>query len=236
MRYSPVVASVAGIMLLVSCPLGAQELAPNFTEGLYDELPVGADVIAGVLIGSAHQRMKVDALTITVPSSSAGQLCVELQSIDGVYHASFFADLTMFPSRPLSFTLQTEYGELFEAEAVDIAVRATTAPSCDVASGQHQYLPVSWAKPEQADTISVFVNTGRNRAVLLIPAKQSDDGVSTNPSDPIPCNEIPRTKLVTYDAVCVFKMQPHLDLAGTRLQIRHGTTVRRPIAVPILID
>lgn len=141
----------------------AQAMAPleprSKWERWVDEVPVSGGVIVGVMASAARSPVDLNALTVELPRSAAGPLCVEVSSHDGRYSARLEYDLG--PSRArtaIALRLPTQYGSRLRSyTASELVVLARLTRKCGDPQGA--IVPAAWSQTGRGDTVYVFANS-----------------------------------------------------------------------------
>jgi hypothetical protein len=145
-----------------------KEIAPSSSwEQWLEKVPVGGDVIVGVMPAGGRGQVGITALVAQLPANAQGMLCVEVTSMDGRYlarHRYQVSAPASAVSQPLRFP--TRFADRLRAyPSQELAVLARLASNCDGSSGA--FVPTALGGIGESDTVSVFLNSRLPTDVIL---------------------------------------------------------------------
>jgi hypothetical protein len=168
MRRSRLCLGVSALSLLlllgVPRPLAGQSLRPLPPERRWEEQfnrrrPLSGTLVPGIMTGDQKAFVVPDSITLRLPRSDAGRVCVSIASQDGLYSAR--ASFLLPPGSPRTVTLSGPSGHrnpLRRYTASKLVISATLGGDCREELATY-VIPQWGAGTLEQDHISVYVNS-----------------------------------------------------------------------------
>lgn len=202
-----------GLGLLLSTltqaqPLPEREVAARMVdEGFSSSVPVSGRPLAGAMF---EQRGKPSGkeLYVWVPRSvglESAELCLSLLARDGRYSGLLRAPLEGGEAPfLLRVTFESREPTFYAEDRSDVLTAlAEVKQSCDPGQPVQRILPVSWERPEEAQRMTIMINSSRMQAFLVVPYQ---DGAP----QAVECELITDTQRIAFDRQCL------IDIAELR--------------------
>lgn len=220
----------ASILVFLNSPalqaadqLIATPVTMQLNEKYVDEVPVTAQVLAGVGLARSGNPAAAGRFSIYIPLSHSGdRVCVQVRSRDNRYWSENVFILPevrraayvvlQYPSKHLS--------ELREIPAGDLAILAS-AGECDSTATDElfvaDWLPSPVAAPEN---LQVFINSGRADTYIIT---RDPDGKRNR----APCRHILEDRRSSYDTICDLRPLPFTGTMPFEILRHHDTSTLR---------
>src|SRR5258707_3155238 len=185
-------------------------LSPSaFSESKHPVINVAGGVRRGFLASPGNARVDLGSLAVSLPAVGQKKLCVELGSMDGIYHADVTYDVGSWSTGVYALKIPTAYAsDLANYRAGELAVLAYTATQCP---GTIELIaPAFWGTTKSSSELTVFLNSGSADAAVRL-----YDVTTGRTHD---CERLSGNNVIAYDTSCPIIITSH----GTRanFQIR----------------
>ncbi|MEE8572925.1 MAG: alpha/beta hydrolase [Gemmatimonadota bacterium] len=201
--------------------VNAQDLIEPEYETLLDEVNVSGDVFLGIMTGNPETEIRPDGsvmnMYVWIPEkllTPKGDLCVRVQSIDGLYEAALRVPHTYLrnvpdnekPGSAYHLAYRTQVDGFGVRHAKEVAIHAFWSPNCEAPGDSDPRLVAAWDR-ESADpnAVRLLYNNPEGRAVLV--AGPEDEGQR--------CRSLEAVDPIAYDKVC----EAVLTDSATRLEV-----------------
>lgn len=196
--------------LICAQPLPEREVTGRMVdEGYSSTVPISGRPLAGAMF---EHRGKPNGkeLYVWVPrgmDTGNAELCLSLLARDGRYTGLLRAPLAAGET-PFLLRVAFESREpaFYAEDRSDVLMAlAEVKQNCAPGHPTRHILPVSWERPEEAQRLTVMINSSRMQAFLVVPYERK-------PPQAIECETIPDPQRIAFDRQCV------IDLAELRDQ------------------
>ena len=160
----------------------------------YDKIPVSGEIRVGLMNEFNSESFNPKSFYVNIPEKINKNLCVDINSKDGRYHANLNYDLSNVQLGINEFEWPTShYKELLKYNKQEITIICSIRNSCK--EKPDYYVVSSWENNFSTDTVYVLVNS------LKIPTIEIENR-STNKISKFKCKKINVKPTITYNCKC----------------------------------
>jgi hypothetical protein len=187
---------------------------------------VSGGVRVGVQSGAPADPVRAGRLSVRLPEATQGLLCVEVNSVDGRYHAELALRLDGPRTGAHEVVFPTRYAaEIEERASGELAVLAWLGGE-ECGRPGDEVLLTSWTRPDDSAGYWILVNSGRYRTNLLAFIEGGRERLD--------CEDLEVAQAVVFDVRCYVPGDIGRNAERIEIRRRRLNSPIRPVPVRIL--